>query len=176
MLTCPMVLALHPRRTGPGFMHKPGAIKRPGFPHKPGQRTVTAPAAATFSRAIHPSAGAMHGPYDPLYLSQRLSTAPCPRKKACIPATPPPLFSMRCALLREPHLSNGPLFSYSCALLLPQLPCFDSHATCPMAFQAPNLKPRVRASCTSPRRKKSRATCTSPQRDWYRNPKSEEGI
>ncbi len=43
MLTCRMTLALHSRRTGPGFgsglhdqargrkMHKPGSIKRPGF-------------------------------------------------------------------------------------------------------------------------------------------------
>ena len=47
---------------------------------------------------------------------------------------PAPLFSMRCALLCEPHLIFRPLFSYSCALLRPQLPCFDSHATCPRGF------------------------------------------
>jgi hypothetical protein len=72
------------------------------------------------------------------------ASRPCalPRQKGRLTRNPPPLFSMRCALLCEPPLPNGPLFSYSCALLLPQLPCFDSHATCPMFFSIPNLKPR----------------------------------
>src|SRR5579872_30391 len=51
-----------------------------------------------------------------------------------------PFFSMRCALLCEPDLQIGPLFSCSCAPLLPQLLCFDTHATCPVFFSISNFQ------------------------------------
>ncbi len=159
MLTCRVTRALHPRRTGPGFMTKPG------------QGKVTAPAAVTPATvnnvprrsSLRCARSAFSFPIPTTRDTVRPSVRPAPERPATVaqplwlcgflptrargsgrPALrraksrhtekPAPLFSMRCALLCEPHLIFRPLFSYSCALLRPQLPCFDSHATCPRGF------------------------------------------
>src|ERR1700732_4653476 len=44
------------------------------------------------------------------------------------------LFSYTSELPLLAHRFGGPLFSYNCELLFPQLLCFDKHLRCPMFF------------------------------------------
>jgi hypothetical protein len=78
------------------------------------------------NRRSHPSL--------PLHEQAKPSAPTTDARKAHHSQNDPPLFSTVCALLCEPPRKIRPLFCYSCALLRPQAPCFDNHASCPRCF------------------------------------------
>jgi len=112
---------------------------RPGRNARPRGSGLPAQARAEKSRGLHAQARQEERRISLRLFSPPEPAAQPPRQSLAAPKSSllqkhRLFFSTRCALLCEPRLRNGPLFSCSCALLLPQLPCFDTHATCPGCF------------------------------------------